>query len=51
LIIDQQQEGYGGAAKIQVLPQNAIPLTTVVKDKVFPHYKIYEKNCRGRKQI
>ena len=48
LIIDQEQEEYGGRENSGLAAKNAIPRTTVVKYHVFPgtHYDIYEKNYR-----
>ena len=48
LIIDQEQEEYGGRENSGLAAKNAIPATTIVKYHVFPgtHYDIYEKNYR-----
>ena len=48
LIIDQEQEEYGGRENSGLAAKNAIPSTTIVKYHVFPgtHYDVYEKNYR-----
>jgi hypothetical protein len=48
LIIDQEQEEYGGRENSGLAARNAIPPTNIVKYHVFPgtHYDIYEKNYR-----
>jgi len=48
LIIDQENEEYGGRENSGLAAKNAIPSTTIVKYHVFPgtHYDIYEKNYR-----
>lgn len=53
LIIDQQDEEYGGRESSGLAAKNAIPSTTIVKYHVFPgtHYDIYEKNYRASAQM
>ncbi|HYL58097.1 MAG TPA: alpha/beta fold hydrolase [Candidatus Acidoferrales bacterium] len=48
LIIDQEQEEYGGRENSGLAAKNSIPSSTIVKYHVFPgtHYDIYEKNYR-----
>ncbi len=48
LIIDQEQEEYGGRENSGLAAKNAIPGTTIVKYHVFAgtHYDIYERNYR-----
>jgi hypothetical protein len=53
LIIDQEDEEYGGRENSGLAAKNAIPNTTIVKYHVFPgtHYDIYEKNYRESGQM
>lgn len=46
LIIDQEEEEYGGRENSGLAARNAIPESTIVKYHVFPgsHYDIYDKN-------
>lgn len=48
LIMDQENEEYGGRENSGLAAKNAIPSTTIVKYHVFPgtHYDIYDKNYR-----
>ena len=48
LIIDQEDEEYGGRENSGLSAKNAIPETTIVKYHVFPgtHYDIYDKNYK-----
>jgi len=49
LIIDQEDEEYGGRENSGLAAKDAIPPTTIVKYHVFPgtHYDIYDKNYRA----
>jgi dienelactone hydrolase len=49
LIIDQEEEEYGGRENSGLAARNAIPGTTTVKYHVFPgtHYDIYSKNYKA----
>jgi uncharacterized protein len=49
LIIDQEEEEYGGRENSGLAAKKAIPSTTIVKYHVFPgtHYDIYQKNYRA----
>ena len=53
LIIDQQDEEYGGRENSGLAAKNAILSTTIVKYHIFPgtHYDIYEKNYRESAQM
>lgn len=46
LIIDQEEEEYGGRENSGLAARNAIPAGTIVKYHVFPgsHYDIYDRN-------
>ncbi|MDP6038063.1 MAG: hypothetical protein QGG64_05900 [Candidatus Latescibacteria bacterium] len=46
LIMDQEEEEYGGRKNSGLAAQNAIPATTTVNYHVFPgnHYAIYNEN-------
>ena len=48
LIIDQQEEEYGGCENSGLAAKKAIPETTIVKYHVFPgtHYDVYDKNYK-----
>jgi dienelactone hydrolase len=48
LILDQEEEEYGGRENSGLAARNAIPESTPVEYHVFPgtHYDIYEKNYR-----
>lgn len=48
LIMDQEEEEYGGRENSGLSAKNAIPKTTIVKYHVFPgsHYDIYSKNFK-----
>ncbi len=48
LILDQEEEEYGGRENSGLAAKNAIPATTTVKYHVFPggHYDIYDKNYK-----
>jgi dienelactone hydrolase len=53
LIIDQEDEEYGGRENSGLAAKNAIPNTTIVKYRIFPgtHYDIYSKNYRDSAKL
>lgn len=53
LIIDQQDEEYGGRENSGLAAKNAIPSTTHVEYQVLPgtHYDIYDKNYKRSAQL